>query len=461
MQISKKRFSVILATTILLTISISYLVFAATPITTFYVSEGIYPNAAGFTIWKESSTYYSKNENGMIQFSGTSATYVINSSIAGLPSVTVTLPNAAASQISAPHGKIYIKAGLYIIIEPIIIPLGSRLTIEGEGTTQQMKGNGVNGGTQIRNNAATSALICSSTSGAVTSTGTVLVMKNIEFIQNVNLANNETKCVDLNGMAQGILENVQVIKGYGDVAHRTGIGIECVNNIGVDHAGGYTYWNQIQVYGFTVGLNVSIDHWKCVQLGIANCSRGLNLYNNLATRIEDLHMFECKQILAIYGGFTEYGNIVINGLYLEGCGGGLNNYEWYIDGSFHGYCRIYNTNVNTVDASGTLWRCNDEETLWFEDMMVTGGAPAFPTVSTPGTVNGTIYVNENMQTIQVWLYWVGGINVSVNAHLVSTEAIGSANFVLRPGDYTQVWTTATYTWTWWELSADRGRQDDV
>lgn len=460
MQISKKKFSVILCTTILLTSFVAILVFAAAPSETFYIQGGVYPGAASFTVWRDGATYYSKDKNGLICYSGTSATYVINSSISALPSVTVTLPNAAASQVSAPHGTIYLKAGLYVIIEPIVVPLGARIIIEGEGTTHQMQGNGVNGGTQIRNNAATSAFICSDSSGAVTSTGTILVLKHVEFIQNVNLSNNSTACVDLDGMAQGILENVQVIKGYGDVAHRTGIGIQCINNVSGDHAGGYTLWKQVSVYGFTIGANLLINHLKAVQLGISNCSRALTLYNNLATRIEDLHVFECSQILALYGGFTEYGHIVINGLYLEACGGGLDGYEWYVDSSFHGYCRIYNTNVNVVDDSGTLWRCNDIECLWFEDLMVTGGAPAFPTVVTPGTTQNQTYINNNSQVVEVWVQWGTLTGLYVNNDLVTTENSLSGVFYLRPGDYINV-DSASYSWHWRAYSADRARQDDV
>jgi len=435
--------------------------FASTPSSTFYVSSGIYPGAPSYTVWKEGSNYFAKDVNGRLRYSGTNMTAIVNNAINDLPHVNVQLPNAAASVVSAPHGKIVIKAAQYATSTTIQVPLGSRIIIEGEGTTHQMIANGENGGTQIVNSGTDSAFECLATSGAVTSTGTILVLKNIEFVQQVNLASAEIACVNLDGMAQGILENVQVVRNYAEDTPLTGVGIKCVNNIGGDHAGGDTLWMQVQVCGFTYGLNCSIDHWKAIQLDIANCTTGFQWYNNLATRLEDVHIFQCDRIFALYGGFTEYGHIQINGLYLEECGGGVDSYEWYVDSTFHAYCRIYNTNVNVVAAAGTLWRCNDNATLWFEDVMTTGGAPSFPSVVTPSTNDDERYMNDKLQAVEVFVFWSNIVDIEINGEQVTTTDDKSGCFFLRPGDTIQIdLDGGSYSWYWRAVSAERGHQDD-
>jgi hypothetical protein len=460
-KISLKTALIFLVIGILITSGLFY-VFAATPSSTFYISSGVYPGAPSFTVWTEGSNYFAKDANGLIVYSGTNRTTVINNAINALPHVNVQLPNAAASVVSAPHGKIIIKAGAYPDSGSIQVPLGSRITIEGEGTSQQMVGNGINGGTQIINSGTASAFECLATSGAVTSTGTILVLKNIEFVQQVNLASSQIACLNLDGMAQGILENVQVVRKYGETTPLTGVGIKCINNIGGDHAGGDTLWMQVQVCGFTYGLNCSIDHWKAIQLDIANCTTGFQWYNNLATRLEDVHIFQCDRIFALYGGFTEYGHVQINGLYLEECGGGVGGYEWYVDSTFHGYCRIYDTNVNVVAGAGTLWRCNDNATLWFEDVMTAGGAPSFPSVSTPATTDDERFMNDKLQAVEVFVFWSDIVDIEINGEQVTTTDDLSACFFLRPGDTIQIDVdgAGSYSWYWRGVSAERGHQDD-
>lgn len=48
---------------------------------TFTISQGVYPGAPAYTLWKESSTYYAKNSFGAIKYYSTNASYVIQSCV--------------------------------------------------------------------------------------------------------------------------------------------------------------------------------------------------------------------------------------------------------------------------------------------------------------------------------------------------------------------------------------------
>jgi len=65
---------------ILLTSGLWY-AFAATPSSTFYISSGVYPGAPSYTVWKEGSNYFAKDANGLIAYSGTNASQIIQNCI--------------------------------------------------------------------------------------------------------------------------------------------------------------------------------------------------------------------------------------------------------------------------------------------------------------------------------------------------------------------------------------------
>jgi len=46
----------------------------------FYISGGVYPHSTSYTVWKDGSSYYSKNAYGYLQFSGTNFTKVFQDS---------------------------------------------------------------------------------------------------------------------------------------------------------------------------------------------------------------------------------------------------------------------------------------------------------------------------------------------------------------------------------------------
>ena len=72
--------------------------FASTPSSTFYLSSGIYPGAPSFTVWREGSGYFAKDQNGQLKYSGSNASEVVNN-------VETSLDNVG--------GQIYFKIGAY------------------------------------------------------------------------------------------------------------------------------------------------------------------------------------------------------------------------------------------------------------------------------------------------------------------------------------------------------------
>jgi len=112
MNLKKLNLTVLLVTIIVLvpTIQIVY----ASPLSTFYLSGGIYPHGVTYTIWRESSTYYAKNAYGLLQYSGTNASQIINNAVGN-------------------NRFIFLKAGIYELDEPISIASVNNLRIKGEG----------------------------------------------------------------------------------------------------------------------------------------------------------------------------------------------------------------------------------------------------------------------------------------------------------------------------------------
>jgi len=76
-----------------------YYSFAAGSNDTFTISQGIYPGAPSYTIWKQDATYYAKNNFGVVKQYGTNKTTVIVSAIADLTDgglivlSDITMPN--------------------------------------------------------------------------------------------------------------------------------------------------------------------------------------------------------------------------------------------------------------------------------------------------------------------------------------------------------------------------------
>lgn len=92
------------------------IVFAATPSSTFYISSGAYPGAPSYTIWKEGSNYFAKDANGLIAYSGTNFSDVMQNCI----------DNGGEGL------HIYLREGQYVATNKIQID--RRITISGAGS---------------------------------------------------------------------------------------------------------------------------------------------------------------------------------------------------------------------------------------------------------------------------------------------------------------------------------------
>lgn len=78
-------------------------VYSQIPVQSLTISRGIYPAAPTYTIWKESSTYYAKDASGLIAYSSTNASAVIN---------------ACYSQAGV---TVFLKSGEYWLIASILM----------------------------------------------------------------------------------------------------------------------------------------------------------------------------------------------------------------------------------------------------------------------------------------------------------------------------------------------------
>ena len=72
------------------------IVFAATPSSTFYISSGIYPGAPSYTVWKEGGDYFAKDARGLIAYSGTNASEIMEDSIAAQSEGSILIANDIA-----------------------------------------------------------------------------------------------------------------------------------------------------------------------------------------------------------------------------------------------------------------------------------------------------------------------------------------------------------------------------
>lgn len=81
---NKKVFYAIFSVLLIGMIAGSGLTVALTPTQTFAIYGGNYPGAPEFTVWESDGEYYAKNQYGVIVYSGTNATSIINSALNAL-----------------------------------------------------------------------------------------------------------------------------------------------------------------------------------------------------------------------------------------------------------------------------------------------------------------------------------------------------------------------------------------
>jgi hypothetical protein len=83
---------------------------------TYTISPEVYPEAPSYTVWMEGSNYFAKDANGIIAFSGTNASQILQNTL-----------NASVN-----GGKIFVKEGNYTFNTSVVFPYGARsITVQG------------------------------------------------------------------------------------------------------------------------------------------------------------------------------------------------------------------------------------------------------------------------------------------------------------------------------------------
>jgi hypothetical protein len=401
-----------------------------------------------YIIFKKSFTYYAKNgSSGTIEFSGTNFTQIWQDCIDSLPNIYVQLPNPPANWVWAKTGSIFITSGNYTLPNTVYIPVGSVINIEGVSSNQENINNGMSGGTQIISTTSDSALVCDTSYGELSDVdGTQLYLTHIQFLQAVNLASATTPVLNLDGVARGKLDDVQVVKAAALDPYITGVGIRCYQ---FEDTGGYTEWNQVQVVGFSAGLNVSINHWLNMQQGVAKCETGIVWRVVLGNSFYNLHFQEVDFPFKLYGGFGDEEVAGIYGLYLEGVGYSAAKPKWICDDDFQGMIHIYQTNVHACGSN--LWTWNMGWRWWYEDVFIVDTSPDFPDPSQPLlTGSGDWLSNENPQTVMLCISGDSVSDIWINSQ---DTHMTSGTFYLRPGDQFKIIYTVAPSVYFYPISA--------
>lgn len=427
---------------------------------TFTISQGMYPGAPSYTIFREGSTYYAKNDYGVIDYYGTNCSEVIDNVInSGLPEQIIQLPMAGQPTISAPCGSIYFPTGEYIISKRIQIPLGSRIKIEGDGYTMQPIDNGQNGGTQIRSTDSDGVLVALNSgtlangSAISTASGSSIIIRDIEFFQTVEQTTSSSEAISLHGMSQGMLQCVQITSYQPWGSQYQGYGLS-IFNYGV---GDLIQFISVQVYGFSIGMSLTADHLVLKGVGIGASDTALQLKPMPYVSIDELHIFQTNVTIQVAAGRADWAYMsnltqLITNLYLEQVGTTDNSYVWIGN---HGM-RIVMDKVQVSYVRPTIWRPFGFEnlSLWeFHNVNVKhAGAdsdfttPPFPSATTPSITNNTNIINPNQ--CQVFVSVGGGTVTSISINGIST-GLTTGSFLLRAEDYINVvYSVEPTTWIW-------------
>jgi hypothetical protein len=403
-------------------------------------------NESAYTVWSKSGLFYAQEEYSNEIISNNDFASLMTALLGRLPDIYVQLPNPEADWVTAKTGRINILAGDYPIYSSIHVPLGSVIRIEGVSSNQEFLNNGMKGGTQFLCYTNTSSFVCNSNNEEVSgASGTQLTLKYVQFVQMVNLEYAARSVLNLDGMARGILEDVVVTKSNTKEYPCVGTGIRHTQ---FEDAGGYTTYRNVQVMGFSVGLDVRINHWAVHQLGIGNCTLGLNWQVCMGDNIYNLHCQEVDQVLKEWEGFGEPQIATIFSLYLERCGRGTALYKWENGGNFDGLIKIYET--NTFDCGPDIWTWNEGFRHWFVDVFPAGSSPLFPSPVSPPVMNNTDIRNREPQEVIVYVW--GGEVSDIKVNGVSTHQT-SGTFFLRPSDQIALSYSVAPEWSWQPYSA--------
>jgi len=97
----------------------AFIAYGQSPDSTFTISSGVYPGAPSYTVWREGSEFFAKDANGLLAYSGTDASAVIQAAINAVPGGRIFLTKSM--------GRTTLHTGL-------VSALTGNLNIEGEST---------------------------------------------------------------------------------------------------------------------------------------------------------------------------------------------------------------------------------------------------------------------------------------------------------------------------------------
>jgi hypothetical protein len=436
------------------------------PSGTFYISQGVYPGAPSYTVWKEGSTYFAKNAYGRIDFSSINASQVFSDIVnVGLPKATTYTWEGNRLQ-DAPYGSIYFKAGRYSISSLLgIIPNGAVLTITGDGSTYQAGvstiSDGMQGGTQIYSTSTAGILIVNPNGTYYDTTpytnlpATKLIMRDIEFYQDAQMTTSSmTSALWLDGMSNGEFENVVVTSYRGQDDYLDGYGIYADTHTKGDRVA----FINVQSFGFNNPMCLGFDHFSGIGLGVGDSYDYLKILAVPFMSIRDLHMYGIRKGIAILPSAGTAADLTIENLYIEGVNGAVDPF-WYEGVDSKERVIINKVWVGGVDSSKNVWTCNAGAWAHFEfhNVMSDGsdytGTPLFSNVTAPAMPASAADCIQNVYpfVIQVQFSANGASisNLQLNDVSICPGGDYAHFFLFRPGDkFVATYSSATPTWAW-------------
>jgi hypothetical protein len=410
---------------------------------------------ASYTIFTDGVKYFAKNgTTGALDFASTNASWVIMSCINHLPKVLVSLPFGNTSTIYAPSGVIDFTAQNFTIPTRIHIPLGSRIILDGGGITYQDSNTGLRGGTQIISNDPHGILVCESYGTLSNGTyvtqvsGSYFFVNNMEFVQNVAFYNSSQQAFILDGASQGYLDNVAVVsyKSFPYMLNGDGIHID------THHYGCTWRWTQVQVAGFSQDVRDWSDELYVNNLDLADSNQSLILWVTPYTAFYGVHWRYVRNMVTVAGGDDD---LYLNNVYIESYQSSSSYYGWWANtatnpGGNPPGLPYFNARVivDVCEANvGDPWSWNNATAFLFEHVDTKFGtrATAFPTPSTPGIFNNTVYINTNPQIVQITI-WGGNVeNINLNG---TSTTLSGGQFYLYPGQWIEMTYSAAPSWIW-------------
>jgi hypothetical protein len=390
----------------------------------FTISGGIYPSGVSYTIYKEGSTYYAKNAYGAIDYSGASASTVIQNCINALTN----------------GGLIFITKGQYLISSQISVSR-SNVFLCGESknsTILQSSGLGNNDMIKVQN-ANNFAISHMGLIGDNTAVGAaVLSIQNVNnfLVEDIEVQKAPDCGIWIMGSKNGIIRGV--------ISHHNG---NPTQTSGYDNAG-----LEIDAWASGTVRNENIVIQNCIFYenygpGIAIVNRNANNQANKGILIENVVSYNNKN----YGSVTDNGvglsvyhaeDLFVNNYYTYG-----NQYAgFYINGRIDGTLKIFGAALESGSPPypfkyGGAYSMTNYKKLFLH---IDGYNPVgFIGVSMPSS--GVSVTNIYGVYARVFIY--GG---TVTDIYINDEPTGltSGSFLLAPGDTIKIVYSVAPSWKW-------------